>query len=40
MTGVLVLAVNGDVDDDVSDIKPENLLIRFDDVLKLCDFGQ
>jgi len=21
------------------DIKPENLLIRLDDVLKLCDFG-
>ena len=24
----------------VTDIKPENLLIRGDDVLKLCDFGQ
>jgi len=23
-----------------ADIKPENLLIRLDDVLKLCDFGQ
>ena len=24
----------------MTDIKPENLLIRHDDVLKLCDFGQ